>query len=113
MESRKPIGIALGVIFFSAAAPAVIAADYHSAGTEQPRISEREARELGLDRVPQGTVRAARLEQRDGRLVWFLDIAGYNNRSRQEMLVDASDGRVLESHARALEGPPRTERNSG
>ena len=72
---------------------------------EQPKVSQRQAVELGLNRVPQGTVKTARLEDQNGRQVWFLDILGYNGRSREEILVDADNGRVLSSRARALEGP--------
>jgi uncharacterized membrane protein YkoI len=81
----------------------------------EPRISERQAIELGLDREPQGTVQTARLENQNGRQVWFLDIAGYNGRSRQEVLIDADTGRVLESRARALDGPstPASSRTTG
>jgi hypothetical protein len=48
----------------------------------------------------------ARLEDQDGRRVWFLDIAGYSGRSRQEVMVDADSGHIVSSHARALDGPP-------
>jgi uncharacterized membrane protein YkoI len=114
MESRKHTVLTLGVLVFLGAAPSLFAAaDYHASTRDQPQISERQAREIGLDRVPQGTVLTQRLEQQDGRPVWFLDIAGYNSRSRQEVLVDASNGRVLDSHARALTGPSRAETNQG
>jgi uncharacterized membrane protein YkoI len=114
MESRKHTAIALGILLFLGTSPSLVAAaDYRPNTMDQPQISERQAREIGLDRVPQGSVMMARLEHRDGRPVWFLDIAGYNNRSRQEVLVDASNGQVLESHARALTGPPRAETNQG
>jgi len=113
MESRKRIGIAVAALVLAGASPSLFAAaDYRTNAVEQPRISQNQAREIGLDRVPQGTVLAERLEQRDGRNVWFLDIAGYNNRSRQEVLVDADTGRVLGSRARALTGPSRTESNT-
>ena len=71
----------------------------------QPNINERQAIEIGLNRVPQGTVQTARLEDQNGRQVWFMDIAGYNGRSRQEILIDANSGQVLSSHARDLTGP--------
>lgn len=122
MESRKRIAIAVtALIFAGASASLFAAADYRANAMDQPRlsntmdrprISERQAREIGMDRVPQGTVLTERLEQRDGRNVWFLDIAGYNNRSRQEVLIDADTGRVLGSQARALTGPSRTESNA-
>lgn len=114
MKTRRHVAITLGILAFLGAAPSLVAAaDYRSNTMDQPLISERQAREIGLDRVPQGSVLTARLEQRDGRSVWFLDIAGYNNRSRQEVLVDAGNGRVIESHARALTGPSRAETNQG
>jgi hypothetical protein len=82
-----------------------LVSSYTTTNGPQPRVSERQAIELGLNRVPQGTVQTARLEDQGGRQVWFLDIAGYNGRSRQEVLVDAANGRVISSHARSLEGP--------
>jgi Peptidase propeptide and YPEB domain len=107
MKLRKRMHIALCALpLLGLAAPsfAAVAASTTLNGPE-PRISERQAIELGLDREPQGTVQTARLENQNGRQVWFLDISGYNGRSRQEVLIDADTGRVLESRARALEGP--------
>jgi uncharacterized membrane protein YkoI len=74
-------------------------------GTEQPRINWQQARQLGLDRVPEGTVKTQRLQHDNGKLVWFIDINGYNSRSREEILVDADTGHVISSHARPLTGP--------
>ena len=118
MNLRKCIRTALcAVPLLTLAAPSfALVSVYTPINGTQPRISERQAVEIGLNRVPQGTVQAARLENQDGRQVWFLDIAGYNGRSRQEMLVDASSGRVISSHARALTGsstPPSAARATG
>jgi len=105
MEFRKRIWIALGALpLLTLAAPSFAVVSTFMNGP-QPRIGERQAIELGLNRVPQGTVQTARLEEQNGRQVWFLDIAGYNGRSRQEIVVDANTGRVLSSHARDLTGP--------
>jgi len=112
MESRKHAAIVIGTLVLLGAVPS-LAADYRANSMDQPRVSERQAREIGLDRVPQGSVLTQRLEEHNGRQVWFLDIAGYNNRSRQEVLVDASNGQVLDSHARALMGPSRAETSQG
>ncbi len=103
MKLRTCIRTALCALpLLSLAAPSfALVTAYQNTGT---RISERQAIELGLNRVPQGTVQTARLQEENGRQVWFLDIAGYNGRSRQEVLVDANNGRVLSS-ARALDGP--------
>jgi hypothetical protein len=106
---------ALPLLGLAAPSLAIVPA-YTPINGPQPRISERQAVEIGLNRVPQGTVQAARLENQNGRQVWFLDIAGYNGRSRQEMLVDAETGRVMTGHARALTGPstaPTTARATG
>jgi uncharacterized membrane protein YkoI len=111
MEFRKPVHTALrALVFVGLAVPVyVTAADYAATGTEQPKITQRQATELALNRVPQGTVKTARLQQENGRPVWFLDIVGYNSRSREEVLVDASNGRVLSSKARSLDGPSSPE----
>ncbi len=107
MKLRTCIRSALCALpLLSLAAPAfAIVSTYAPVNGPQPRINERQAIEIGLDRVPQGTVQSARLETQGDREVWFLDIAGYNGRSRQEMLVDADSGRIVSSHWRSLEGP--------
>jgi hypothetical protein len=104
MKLRTCIRTALCALpLLSLAAPSfALVTAYQDTGTQ---INERQAIELGLNRVPQGTVQTARLQEDNGRQVWFIDIAGYNGRNRQEVLVDANSGRVLSSHARALEGP--------
>ena len=109
---RPRISLAFGALpLLALAAPSfAVVSTYTSLPGPQPRISERQAIELGLDRVPQGTVQTARLEDQNGRQVWFLDIAGYNGRSRQEMLIDVNTGRVLTSYARALTGPSTPQR---
>ncbi|HTS20196.1 MAG TPA: PepSY domain-containing protein [Casimicrobiaceae bacterium] len=107
MKHPRFVAIALSAVLLAGASSSVYAVGYSAGAIDQPKITMNQAREIGLDRVPDGTVLAERLEHRDGRPVWFLDIAGYNRRSRQEVLVDADTGRVLGSHARALEGPPR------
>jgi hypothetical protein len=106
MRLSTRIRIALGAFpLLALAAPSFALESTYRATNGPARISERQAVELGLNRVPQGTVQTAKLEDQNGRQVWFLDIAGYNGRSRQEILVDANTGRVLTSHARALTGP--------
>jgi hypothetical protein len=106
---------ALPLLALAAPLSAIAPSSGEATNGPQPKISERQAVELGLNRVPQGTVQTARLEEQNGRQVWFLDIAGYNGRSRQEILVDADTGRVISSHARSLVGPsaPPSSRETG
>src|SRR5262250_1327957 len=73
MESRKHAAIVIGTLVLLGAVPS-LAADYRANSMDQPRVSERQAREIGLDRVPQGSVLTQRLEEHNGRQVWFLDI---------------------------------------
>jgi hypothetical protein len=106
-SSVRPLLRALLVVGLAAPFAATAAmSDMQTQGTEQPRINWKQAREIGLDRVPEGTVKTQRLQHDNGRLVWFLDINGYNSRSREEVLVDADTGHVISSHDRPLTGPP-------
>jgi hypothetical protein len=82
-----------------------IAYEPASPGLEQQvNIPEMQARERALMRVVQGSVRTSRLEMRDGKPVWYFDIVGYDERSRADVIVDATTGEVT-SNAGDLSGP--------
>ncbi|MCP5522621.1 MAG: PepSY domain-containing protein [Verrucomicrobiales bacterium] len=61
----------------------------------QAKITEPQARQLALERVPGGTIREAELEEEDGRLVWSMDIASPGTKDLTEILVDALTGEVV------------------
>ena len=93
--------VAYGANAAESASPATAAAP----GLEQDvKISESQARLRANLRVAQGSIKMSRLEMRDGRPVWHFDIMGYDDRSREDVYVDATTGDVT-STARDLTGP--------
>jgi uncharacterized membrane protein YkoI len=86
-----------------------IAYEPASPGLEQQvKIPEMQARQRALMRVAQGSVVSSRLEMREGKPMWYFDIVGYDGRSREDVLVDATTGDVT-SKARDLTGPTEPE----
>src|SRR5437879_2065491 len=98
---RASIVVAPALLFGGAMA----AVPANSALEHEAKISKSAARNIALNRVPEGTVKTARLERENGKLVWHFDIVGYHGRSRQDVVVDATTGDVVASKARALSGP--------
>lgn len=63
----------------------------------QMKISKMQARQIALDRSPQGAVKSEKLEQRGDRRMWVLDIARYREPKHvTTVLVDADTG-IVES----------------
>lgn len=66
-----------------------------AARERQARVTETEARQIALDRVPNGAVKEAELEREHGRLVWSLDLARPGMSDVTEVLIDAVTGEVV------------------
>jgi len=61
----------------------------------QVKISKMQARQIALDRSPEGTVKSEKLEQNGERRVWVIDIARYREpRHVTTVMVDADTGAV-------------------
>jgi uncharacterized membrane protein YkoI len=61
----------------------------------QVKISKMQARQLALDRSPEGTVKSERLEQRGNERVWVVDVSRYREPKHvTTILVDADTGKV-------------------
>lgn len=87
----------------------------------QAKITPDSARAVALARVANGTIREQEIEVEHGRLVYSFDIAQPNRPGVEEVLVDATTGRVVsvshesagkeaaeaESHARSGKVRPR------
>lgn len=68
----------------------------------QVKISKKQARQIALDRSPEGTVKSEKLEQDGDRRVWVVDIARYRQPKHvTTVMVDADTGAVQSgtSHA--------------
>ena len=80
----------------SIAAHGALAANAPASNLEsQVRISKMQARQLALDRSPQGAVKSERLQQRGDQRVWVVDIARYREPTHvTTILVDADTGTV-------------------
>lgn len=61
----------------------------------QVKISKMQARQIALDRSPQGAVKSEKLEQRGDRPMWVVDIARYREPKHvTTVLIDADTGAV-------------------
>ncbi len=73
-----------------------------SAQENQVTVSKLKARQLALDRVPDGTVKSERLETQGGSPAWVIDVAQYREPDHvTTVVVDANTGAVRsgERHA--------------
>jgi len=59
------------------------------------KISEASAREIAMNRVPDGEIKTGELEKENGRLIWSFDIARKDSKDITEVEVDANTGKVL------------------
>jgi uncharacterized membrane protein YkoI len=61
----------------------------------QAKITEAEAKEIALAKVPGGKIVSCELEKEHGRLIWSLDIATPNTKDITEVAVNAKTGTVI------------------
>jgi uncharacterized membrane protein YkoI len=90
---RLSLFAAIAVAF---GAHAALPSNAPASGPEsQVRISKMQARQIALDRSPQGAVKSEKLEQRGDRQMWVVDIARYREPKHvTTVLVDANTGAV-------------------
>ncbi|HMJ04613.1 MAG TPA: PepSY domain-containing protein [Chthoniobacterales bacterium] len=63
--------------------------------TAKNKITRDEAQHIALKQMPEGSVKSARLEQKDARSVWRVAIAKRGSDAATEILVDATSGRIV------------------
>lgn len=61
----------------------------------QAKISETEARQIAMNKIPNGTIKEAELEKEKGRLIWSFDMSIPDSRDIKEVNVDAVTGEVV------------------
>jgi uncharacterized membrane protein YkoI len=59
------------------------------------KISEAEARQIAMSKVPNGTIKEAELEKEKGHLIWSFDMAIPDSKDIKEVNVDAITGEVI------------------
>ncbi len=76
------------------------------------KITRDEAQHLALNKVPNSSVRSARLEQVNGRGIWLIEVAKRGTNKQQQILVDATSGRIVPAlePAAPAEGPKAKEK---
>ncbi len=62
---------------------------------KQAKVTKAQATTTALERVPNGKVKEAELENEHGKLVWSFDIATPGSKDITEVQVDAMDGGVV------------------
>jgi hypothetical protein len=61
----------------------------------QAKISQADAQQTALAKVPNGTVKDGELEKEGGKLIWSFDIATPGSQDITEVAVDAISGAVV------------------
>jgi hypothetical protein len=61
----------------------------------QAKLTEAQAREIALTKVPKGTIQSGELEEEHHRLIWSFDISTPNTKDITEVAVDAKTGAVV------------------
>ena len=61
----------------------------------QAKISEADARQIAMSKVPNGTIKEAELEKEKGRLIWSFDMSIPDSKDIKEVNVDAVSGEVV------------------
>ena len=63
--------------------------------TAQAKITQEEAANTALTKVPNGKIKSAELEKEHGNLIWSFDIATPKSKNITEVQVDAKTGKVV------------------
>ena len=61
----------------------------------QARVSEADARQTALARVPNGAIKESELEKEHGKIIWSFDVATPGTRDITEVNVDAITGAIV------------------
>jgi len=59
------------------------------------KISEAQAREIAMSKVPDGKIKEGELEEEKGKLIWSFDIARPGTKNITEVNIDAMTGEVI------------------
>ena len=59
------------------------------------KITQAQAEQTALARVPDGKIQSAELEREDGKLVWSFDLARPGTKDITEVQVDAMSGKIV------------------
>jgi uncharacterized membrane protein YkoI len=61
----------------------------------QAKVSQTEAQQIALAKVPNGTIKEGELEKEHGKLIWSFDISTPDSKDIKEVNVDAITGAVV------------------
>jgi len=61
----------------------------------QAKVSETDARQTALAKVPNGTIKEAELEKEHGKIIWSFDVATPDTKDITEVNVDAVTGGIV------------------
>jgi len=61
----------------------------------QAKITQAQAQQTALAKVPNGTVKEGELEKENGKLIWSFDIATPDSKNITEVAVDALTGEIV------------------
>ena len=71
-------------------------ATHHNAKLEgRAKISEAQARQIAMSKVPNGKIKTGELEDEKGKLIWSFDIATPGTKDITEVNIDAITGAVI------------------
>jgi uncharacterized membrane protein YkoI len=61
----------------------------------QAKVSEADARQMAMAKVPNGTIKEAELEKEHGKLIWSFDMSTPDSANTTEVNVDAITGKIV------------------
>jgi hypothetical protein len=61
----------------------------------QAKISEADARQTALAKVPNGTIKEGELEKEHGKIIWSFDMSTPDSKNTTEVNVDAITGAIV------------------
>ena len=61
----------------------------------QAKISETEARQIAMSKVPNGTIKEGELEKEHGKLIWSFDMSTPGSANTTEVNVNAITGAIV------------------
>jgi uncharacterized membrane protein YkoI len=87
--------LTLGLLAGCTAATLTAAEQSQAALKAEAKVTEIQARQTAMAKVPGGTVKSSELEKECGKVIWSFDIAMPKSRNITEVQVDAKTGKII------------------
>ena len=96
MKITHTTAFSVATLALAFSVPHAFAAEESQAALKaEAKVTEAQARETALAKVPDGIVKSAELEREHGRLIWSFDVARPSAKGVTEIQVDAKTGKIV------------------